>query len=608
MPLAEEYSNTLVVKVDGRPLPDDVAPLLVAGYVDDASNLPSLFELRFTDPDALVIAKGGFKIGAKVELGLQSSDPGGVDKLLVGEVTALEIDLDQHGRHATVRGLDVLHKLLRGTKVRAFHDVLASDIVRTVCSEAGLHAKVTTTQIKYQHFAQDAISDWEFLERLAEDNGYTLSATDGTVTFAPRIQASGAPSGSGGARQDAQVLEYGVNLASLRGTVSGQEQVPDVQVRGWNPGTKQPVVATKQALTHSAALDQETPAKLAQAGGGASYQVSAPTLATQPECDLMATSLADHLAGGFAELDGVARGNPALRSGVPVALVGVGAPFEGRYVLSATRHTFSGERGYLTSFTVGNTSERSLYGTITGRGGGSAAGAPPVVPALVTNLKDPEKLGRVRVKFPSLADNYESWWARPVQVGAGAKRGQAWLPEVGDEVLVVFGGDGHLHPYVIGGLFNGKDKPDKAWEEHLDSGSGAVKRRALVSRTGMCVEWLEAPGGERLQITTNEGKQLVSLIQKPQPSIEVTTTGPLKVTADKDVEVTSKTGKVSVSAAAGGVSVKGQKVEVEGTAEVTVKAPKLALNASAQLQLQGTTVSLQASGPLEIKGAIVKIN
>lgn len=608
MPLTEEYSNTLVVKVNGRPLPADIAPLLVSGYVDDASNLPSLFELRFTDPDALVITKAGFNVGTKVELGLQSSDPGGVDKLLVGEVTALETELGADGRHTTVRGLDLMHRLLRGTKVRAFQDVKASDVVSTVAGDAGLAANVTATSILYKHLAQDQVSDWEFLERLAVDNCYTLSAFDGALTFQPRPAAGSAPSGSGGAREDAKVLEYGVNLVSLRGTVSAQEQVASVQVRGWDPAAKRPVVATKSALTKSAKLDRQTPAQLAGAVKSKPHQVSAPTLQTQSACDLAATSLADHLAGGFAELEGTARGNPELRSGVAVALVGVGEPFEGRYVLSATRHTFDGDHGYLTSFTVGNTSERSLYGTVTGRGSGGPGSSPAVVPALVTNIKDPDKLGRVRVEFPTLASDYESWWARPVQIGAGAKRGQVWLPEVGDEVLVVFGGDGYDHPYVIGGLYNGKDKPDEAWEQHIDTSSGAVKRRALVSRTGMCVEWLEAPDGEKLVIKTNEGKQLVSLTQKPQPEIAVTSTGPVKVTADKDVEVTSKTGKVTVSAATGGVTVKGQKVEVEGTAEVKVKAPAIALDASAKLDLKGTVVSLQASGPLEIKGAIVKIN
>src|SRR5579859_5028492 len=79
--------------------------------------------------------------------------------------------------------------------------------------------------------------------------------------------------------------------------------------------------------------------------------------------------------------------------------------------------------------------------------------------AIVTNVQDPDKLGRVKVCFPRLPDKPESTWARVVQPAAGAGRGFYWLPEVNDEVLVAFQlGDAHV-PYVLGALWNGKDKP-----------------------------------------------------------------------------------------------------------------------------------------------------
>ena len=45
------------------------------------------------------------------------------------------------------------------------------------------------------------------------------------------------------------------------------------------------------------------------------------------------------------------------------------------------------------------------------------------------------KLGRVRVKYPSLSESDESAWARVVVMGGGKKRGMCLLPEVGDEVV-----------------------------------------------------------------------------------------------------------------------------------------------------------------------------
>ena len=57
---------------------------------------------------------------------------------------------------------------------------------------------------------------------------------------------------------------------------------------------------------------------------------------------------------------------------------------------------------------------------------------------LVSDNRDPENLGRVRVTFPWLYDDFVSGWARTVQPGAGKDRGALIVPEVGDEVLVAF--------------------------------------------------------------------------------------------------------------------------------------------------------------------------
>src|SRR5207248_3071076 len=78
---------------------------------------------------------------------------------------------------------------------------------------------------------------------------------------------------------------------------------------------------------------------------------------------------------------------------------------------------------------------------------------------IVTNVKDPDKLGRVKVCFPRLKGRPESDWVRVVQPAAGAGSGFYWLPHVEDEVLIAFerGEANWLH--VVGSLWNGKDKP-----------------------------------------------------------------------------------------------------------------------------------------------------
>ncbi|TQJ40726.1 uncharacterized protein involved in type VI secretion and phage assembly [Arthrobacter sp. SLBN-112] len=587
----EEFSNMLLVEVDGRLLPPDVAARLVASYVDDSSNVPDLFLLRFSDEYSTVLEKGGFSIGVPIKLSVQQSGPGGPVPLISGEVTALETEMDQQGLHTIVRGLDHSHRLFRGRRVEAYLQSTAADIVRKVAQRAGI--KAGTVDAKgpvLQHVAQDGISDWEFLHRLAVEAGVVLSVSDGVLHFTASTDSATAPAGAGGAKEDPLVLERGVNLVALNGTVTSADQVPDVEVRGWDVAAKRAIVAVAAAKTRSAKLPDANPADLAKTFQSPRYIAPATAYDQAAQCDAAAAAIASRLGGAFAELQGLARGNPKLRAGTAVVLKGAGKPFDGQYTLSSSRHEFSPDTGYLTSFAVSHESERSLYGVAAGAN--SRAGVPAVVNAVVTAAKDPENQGRVKVKFPVLSDNYESWWARTVQAGAGASRGAVVLPEVGDEVLVAFGHGSFQQPFVLGGLYNGKDQPDKPWADHVGSTDGAVQRRAFVSRSGMLVEFLESPDGEQLTVSTNGGRQTISLVQKPDAAIEILSEGPVNVTAKKDVSVTTSTGDVVI---------KGKKVTVEASTGLELKGATVKITGSASAELTGGATTT-------IKGGLVRIN
>jgi uncharacterized protein involved in type VI secretion and phage assembly len=81
-----------------------------------------------------------------------------------------------------------------------------------------------------------------------------------------------------------------------------------------------------------------------------------------------------------------------------------------------------------------------------------------VVIGIVTNNKDPDGLGRVKLRFPWLSGSTESDWARVATPMAGNGRGLYFLPEVDDEVLVLFERGDVRFPFVIGALWNGKDQ------------------------------------------------------------------------------------------------------------------------------------------------------
>src|SRR2546430_15295063 len=85
-----------------------------------------------------------------------------------------------------------------------------------------------------------------------------------------------------------------------------------------------------------------------------------------------------------------------------------------------------------------------------------------VFPALVSDIKDPDNQGRVKVTLPWSPDTgsgQNEAWARLATFMGGNTRGSWLIPGVNDEVLVVFGGCDPRRPYVIGAVRYGSDSP-----------------------------------------------------------------------------------------------------------------------------------------------------
>jgi uncharacterized protein involved in type VI secretion and phage assembly len=106
---------------------------------------------------------------------------------------------------------------------------------------------------------------------------------------------------------------------------------------------------------------------------------------------------------------------------------------------------------------------------------------------IVTDNKDPDRLARVRVRFPTLPGPDESWWAPVISLGAGKNRGWHFLPEPEDEVLVMFEHGDIRKPMIVGALWNGKDLPP-------ETNDGNNERRTYQSREGSRVEFDDDKG------------------------------------------------------------------------------------------------------------------
>jgi len=124
-----------------------------------------------------------------------------------------------------------------------------------------------------------------------------------------------------------------------------------------------------------------------------------------------------------------------------------------------------------------------------------------VYEALVSDVNDPANEGRVKIKMPWFDEQMETEWCRVRQFYAGNGYGAFFVPEVGDEVLIAFIQGDMRQPIILGGLYNGNDKPPSHRDDQTD--------QKLV-RTKGGHEFLldDSSGKERVRITTQGGHQL----------------------------------------------------------------------------------------------------
>ncbi|MFJ7496299.1 VgrG-related protein [Streptomyces sp. NPDC097727] len=654
-------ATALVVEFGGRPLPPKFVNTLVEGYVDDSRTLPDLFLLRFRDPDRVLLEQTGLKIGSEARLLARAGGDTAPKPLLKGVVTALEVELDETGTFTVVRGLDESHRLFRGRRVASYQNMTLADICAQVAQRAGLKpGTVDVAGPVLEHIAQPNVTDWEFVRDLAEEAGAQAYVLDGQLHITRPAEASGAPDGSARADRNPLVLEMGSNLLRCRAGVSSAEQVSEVEVRGWDIKTKQPLVGRAPAGKSATLELGVSAAEVSAPFGEARFVVTDTAYGAQAQVDQAAKALAERIAGSFAELEAVIRGNPEVRAGSAVALNAVGAPFEGRYTVTSSRHVFDPVRGYETWLTVSGQQERSLFG-LTGGGpgpGGAGAGAGGgsrcvgLVSGTVTDTHDPEGSGRVKVRFPWLSDEYASDWARTAQSG-GTSGGEAFIPEIGDEVLVGFE-HGHLdRPYVLAGLYNGKDRPSQGsggpggdaggasgpgaaaapsagappagspaatpapGGELVDPTTGAVNRRSVASKSGNQLELLDgANGPQGVRLLTGDGKLKIDLDRRGTV-IVINSDGSVNIEAKQQVSIKAARG-VALDGGQGALELSGDSVTLTSRSGVRVDGGngEVKLSTGGTVDVRGAQVAVNGTQRTDIKGGsslainapLVKIN
>jgi phage protein D/phage baseplate assembly protein gpV len=620
---SRQFTSVPHISVNGSPLADDQMGRVTEVVVEQSLHLPDMFVIRLHDvgddsapqyaANFKILDAQTFAIGGQVTIAMGYGEA--PDTVTKGEITAIELEASM-GRppELVVRGYARSHRLHRGRQTKSYLNVTDSDLATTIASAAGLQASVDSTTEVHDYVLQHNQTNWEFLKERASRIGYEVFVDDKTLHFRKPL-ASASPS---------VVQHLWSELLSLRVTVSSAFQAQKVVVRGWDPQQKAAIVGDASTGSLAPKTGLESGASTASAFGDATMYVVDRPVASQSEAATLAQAICDGLDASFVHAEGICAGDPTVKPGVTVQLPTIGTQLSGTYYITSATHHLTHD-GYTTAFVVSGQQTNSVLELVNPHR--DAVPFPSVVIGVVTDNTDPDgQQGRVKVKFPWLTDNDNSWWARIASPMAGNGRGFYFLPEVNDEVLVSFEHGDINRPYILGALWNGQDDPPKKNSEVV--ANSKVNQRILQTRAGHVITLddtdnaakitIKTPAGHTLTMDDTNGSESVSLVDKTGNNLIKIESSSNKITiaANGDVAVSAQ-GNLSAQAN-GNASVKANgNVDVEAQGQATVKANAGAtVQSQANLDLKGAivnveaegTMSIKANGPLTLKGAIVSIN
>jgi uncharacterized protein involved in type VI secretion and phage assembly len=567
------------VTLGGSPMDPTLGSRIMEVKVETTVGLPDVCTIRFAedadDKGTLkVIDDGRLKLGAPVTVKLAKAVGGQPGDVFDGEITTIEAELGSTlagdpVMELTVTAHDRSHRMHRKTTTRTLRQTTVADIARKMAGEHGLKtgklADLGGGAPDERH--QVGETDWEYLSQLVTSHGGELDVAAGALHIVDPSKTKGSVA----------QLVYGETLQRFRPRVSGLGQAAAVDVRGWDVKRKKAIAKSGTPKASTSVQDSSVNGAVA----GSKVLVATAHVSTDAEATARAKAAAVQLGHERVQASATASGDPLLLAGEYIDVSGVGKRFGGTHRIVSAIHSY-GTRGYVTQLTLG-AGGRPLAETMQGsRGRGFAD---HLVIGIVTDNSDPEKLGRVKVRYPLLNDEVESGWARIAWGAAGKERGTVTLPHVGDEVAIGFEHGDVRRPVILGALFNGVDTP----------GGDLVKAESsLASRFPRD---LDVATKKKTLLTSGEDITVKS------------EQGTFDVAAGKDVKVSCTQGGAITIQTDGKVTHKGtQGVEISSTGQVKITGSGgVTVEASGPLQLKGAVIQVQASGVLQLSGATVML-
>jgi hypothetical protein len=494
------YKYKLGIEYNGSPMPDEFLAQVREVRVEESLYQPSRFTIILDNPFGPGYESGtpgkytndfkpGENWGVYFRTSMAEPEPfqnpfGG--RVIYGAATRIEGEFNTRTQGPIkIIGHDELYLFNEGMHSRTFRNMTHSEIVTRLARDVGITlGEIDDTGFVDEYVFQANETNMQLLRKLAALNGFELFVQcddqgDPLLHFRrPRPK-------------DRLELTWGENVRNIRPHYV-KLPVDYVQVPYWKYKEKR-VDEIIQPRVSGTTSTQTGWSSQDPSSANASGVLRVPGVwhsATPEKIKQIAQSLCNEYQGQFMSAKVEAEGNADIRPGrvvhVPKNQKGEIGNFVGDYYVTETSHHYVD--GVLTTrFTISDTGGYSMLANNLSSENQLKPGQTNLV-GVVTDNKDPDNMGRVKVKFPTLNDQ-ESFWARMTTIGGGNNRGFDCLPEINDEVMVAFE-HGDIHrPYIIGSVWNGLDAPP----EHVDRSvrNGKVELRTFRTRVGHQIQFAD---------------------------------------------------------------------------------------------------------------------
>lgn len=460
--------QALLIEVDDRDLTVEAGNALKEVRIRQHLSESTVCTLIFTEPEGgrNFIRNNRLMVGVRLQLSTSDRQA----PIFSGTITGFEYRYGPAGQVVvTVSAADDLYALTKHQPVTAHIQVTVPELAETMLSGSGISVEADSNGPVWDHIVQHRVSDLAFLKDYAERSGLYFWLSDRTIRFCTLQPGT-----------STTTLEYGLSLLEVTLKNNARWHVDSVTAQGWNPWQAQ--AQSGQATQTADARSDFADARLLS------------NQAAQSDAQMVALASAelDQAATLEKSISGTAEGDFGLVPGTDVRIANIDDTLAGPYRLTAVEHRINAEQGFITSFeTTPPTPVSRSHDTM-------------ATMARVTQVEDPENLGRVKVLLPGYND-VESDWLEVVLPAAGANKGLLMLPDIDDTVLVLMLNGRPDQSLVIGGLYGQQGPPDQNIKNN------AVHRYSLLTPGGQAIRMndlddtitIENSNGSRVELNGN---------------------------------------------------------------------------------------------------------